>query len=256
MFTAARAALKSDTPLIVIGGGDGTINAMSHVFADSDKTLGILPLGTGNAFARDLGIQTSVEHACSVIVHGKTSPVDMGLANGRPFLNVATVGLSTLIAMGLRPGLKRMLGPMAYLMPAFNALRIVRPFEVHLQGPGVDDHFESMQVVIGNGRFHAGRLPLGPGAGLTTGELVVYGLASRNRAAFARLALNLWSGRHVDLDEVRYYRMTEGTLATTPSRSVTVDGERLLRTPIEFRVDSGALNVRVPLEFDSSEAST
>lgn len=235
--------VSENCPYIIVGGGDGTVGAVARLFADRESVLGVLPLGTGNAFARDLDIPTSVAGACAVLARGQVVDVDMGLIGDRAFVNVATVGLSTLIALNLDSDAKRYLGRLAYLAALVRALALVRPFRVLLQLDGVQHEFESLQVVIGNGRFHAGPFPVSPEASLTGGRLAVYALASRCKADLLRMALRLRGGRHVEMDRVRSFAAQSGQIATRPVRKVTVDGEVCLQTPVRFAIRPGALRV-------------
>lgn len=252
MLRNVRDALDRECPLIVLGGGDGTFGSVDHDFAHRSSVLGVLPLGTGNAFARDLGIRTQVDHACDVIAYGKTSRVDLGLVGDQHFLNVATVGASTMIARRLNRRLKKVFGPIAYLISVYQSLRDVRPFDVRLQLEDERAEFRSLQVVLGNGRFHAGPYLLATDAKLTNEKLLIYALASDRRSALFRLALAVQLGRHVDLHDVKVWRSKKGRLETGEPRTVTVDGELILRTPFDFGVDPGSLQVRTPLEFDET----
>ncbi len=92
----------------------GTLNnAVQHLLGH-DVTLGVLPLGTGNDFARSLGIPPTLENACDIIAGGYTARVGVGLANGRPFLNAASLGLASAIARRRTPRFKRRMGRLAY----------------------------------------------------------------------------------------------------------------------------------------------
>lgn len=242
-------------PYLIVGGGDGTIGAVARFFARRETVLGVLPLGTGNAFARDLRIPTSVPAACEVLAGGEVAEVDMGVIEDRSFVNVATVGLTTLIAQGLDPVAKRRLGKIAYFAALLRALTLVRPFRVTLDLDGDRQEFESLQVVVGNGRFHAGPFPVSPEASLTGGRLAVYALASRRKSDLFRMALRLQGGHHVELDRVRSFAPRAGGMTTDPVRRVTVDGEVCLRTPVRFGILPGALRVAVPVGFGEEEAA-
>jgi diacylglycerol kinase (ATP) len=247
---AVKRQIDAGTPLIITGGGDGTMSSVAHLFAHQKAVLGVLPLGTGNAFARDLGLNGELDHACEAIVNGKVASVDMGLIGDRQFLNVATVGLTTLIACGLNPHLKRAFGKAVYVVSILGALSRLQPFMVKLQLPDGLESFECLQLVIGNGRFHAGPFPISPDATITGGFLAVYALATKNRSSFVRFALHMVNGTHVGLSDVKYFRVQSGILDTAPSQEITVDGEICFRTPRSFSMAERALHVVVPQEFN------
>lgn len=244
-----KKAVESGVPLVIVGGGDGTLSAVARYFVKSKTVMGVLPLGTGNQFARDLGIAADVESACETIAKGKVAEVDLGVAGDDYFLNVATVGLTTLIAEELTNEAKRSLGRLVYLVALSRALRRVRPFKATLTTPEGTHTFETLQIVIGNGRYHAGPFPLAPDATITDGKLTVYALAGTSRWELFRLALNLPGGHQVTLPDVPVYSVSGGSLKTEPIQRVTVDGEIVFKTPIAFGIAPAALRVMVPQSF-------
>jgi len=244
-----REAIAGGVRLVIVGGGDGTLNGVANLFVGTKATLGVLPLGTGNQFARDLGIAPTVEAACNVLVDGHVSTVDMGTVGGGYFLNVATVGLSTLIAEGLNEEEKRKLGRVAYAFATARAMLRVRPFRVALTMPEGRCEVDAMQIVIGNGRFHAGPFPVGPKASIEDGKLTAYVVASRNRWGLIHYALSLPGGHQAALSEVHMFTTTEILLETRPMRRITVDGEILYKTPMRFGVAHKALSVMTPVAF-------
>ena len=242
-------AILSGASLVVVGGGDGTMSSVVKYFVGTQCVLGVLPLGTGNAFARDLSIASDVEIACDVIAKGQASPIDLGIANEQYFVNVATVGLTTLIAKELNNEAKKRYGKFVYLFAITRALMRVRPFQVTLQTAEESRTFQTLQVVIGNGRFHAGPFPLAPDATITDGKLTVYALANASKWTLLRYALNLPGGRHVNLPDVDAIATTRGSIITRPLERVTVDGEISLCTPMHFSIAPHALRVMTPADF-------
>ncbi|CAN5508375.1 lipid kinase YegS [soil metagenome] len=246
-------AIGRKVPTIIAGGGDGTFSAIAKLFENSESTLGVLPLGTGNAFARDLGIATDPETACRVVAEGKRVKVDLGVGAGDVFLNVATMGLTTLVADSLTNDAKRRLGMFVYAAALFNGIRKAKPFLLTLETENDTDEFETLQLVIGNGRYHAGPFPLSPGASIVEGKLSLYALQTTNKAAFLKLGLYLPSGRQCHLPEVHYQDTSGGIATTTPSVRVTIDGEISANTPFKFGIRPGCLPVMVPQSFVESE---
>jgi len=250
LVKAVHDYISQGSPLVIVGGGDGTFGAVAHMFARRQTVLGVLPLGTGNAFARDLHITDTLDASCEAILNGKIASVDMGLIGDRVFVNLATVGLSTKIAMGLNDRAKRKLGKSVYMASVCKALATVEPFHVKLELPGQTEEFESLQVVIGNGRFHAGPFQISPDASLTAGWLSIYALASPHKTAFFKLALHMVMGGKLDLEQVKVFRAQSGTLTTIGPKWVTVDGEIAMTTPVQFGMVPAALRVAVPTSFE------
>lgn len=244
------AAVKGGTPLVIVGGGDGTLSMVARHFVGSRSTLGLLPLGTGNAFARDLGIQASVPFASDVILKGQTRGIDLGQVGNDYFVNVVTVGLTARIVTELTDENKKRFGRAAYFIAMARGLAKVQAFRAKFSCPEKSLEFDTLQVVIGNGRYHAGPFPLAEDASITEGKLSAYALATTNRASFFKLAWALRSGRQAELPEVYSLATVGGRLETTPSRKVVVDGEISTKTPIDFKVVPQAIRVRVPADFE------
>jgi diacylglycerol kinase (ATP) len=188
--------------------------------------------------------------ASDTLINGKIAQVDLGRAGDDYFVNVATVGLTTRIAEELSDEAKKRFGRMVYAFAVFRALSRIRPFKATLLTAEESLSFETLQVVIGNGRFHAGPFPVTPDAQITDRKLSGYALTTNKRSVLFRYALRLWGGRHVDMPEVTAFQTTQGRLETFPPKLVTVDGEISLRTPLEFSVAPKAVRVVVPQSFE------
>ncbi len=244
-----KASVRERIPLIIVGGGDGSLSMASKEIVGSESVLGVLPLGTGNAFARDLGIPSQVEAACKILVEGKVDAVDLGKIRDRYFVNVATAGLTTRVAEELTDEAKRRLGRMVYAFALVRAVATAKPFLAKLTtDEGVFEH-KTLQFVVGSGRFHGGPFPVTPTAQITDRLLNGYLLASGSKGALLKFALHLWGGRQVNLPEVHSFTTKKGKLETSPSVRLTIDGEVGGRTPFEFEIAPGALHVVVPQSF-------
>jgi diacylglycerol kinase (ATP) len=244
-----RAAIKAQVPLVIVGGGDGTLSMVAKDMCGSSSILGVLPLGTGNAFARDLGIAADVREASEVLVRGKVAAVDLGRIDGNYFVNVATVGVTTRIAESLTDEMKKRFGRMVYAIAVFKAVSRVRPFVARITTPDEELTFETLQVVLSNGRHHAGPFPVTPDAHITDRRINGYALTTNKRSVLLKFALRLWGGRHVDLPEVTSFQTTRGRLETQPRKMMTVDGEISLHTPVDFEIAPKAIKVVVPQSF-------
>jgi len=242
----AGEAVRDEVPMVIAGGGDGTFSAIAHLFVNQPTVLGVLPLGTGNAFARDLQIPAEPALASKILTTGQVVSVDIGAIDDDFFVNVATVGLTTKIAEALTNDAKRRYGRMVYLFAIAKAMGQSAPFHARLTLDGQVHEFDTRQVVIGNGKYHAGPFPLSPDAGIREGRLTMYALQTTSKGAFFKLALKLTKGTQRDLPEVFSAEFHRGRLETTPIKKVTVDGEVALRTPIDFACLPKSVRVVVP----------
>lgn len=241
----------ADAPdLLVVGGGDGTVGAAAARVADRPTVLGVLPLGTANDFARTLEIPGDVAAAVEVLTTGHVVDVDLGVAGGATYLNVASVGLSVGVTARLRPGLKKRLGPLAYPVATLAAYRSHEPFTAHLAFPDGDHPplvlRDLLQVAVGNGRHYGGGNAVSPTASLDDGTLDVYAIVRgrlRDHVSIARL---LRDGSFVDHEQVHHLTTTRVVLRTEPELPVNLDGEVTARTPLAFSVRRNAVRVLVP----------
>lgn len=245
LVQGVQEAIANRIPLVCVGGGDGTLSMVAGLFRNSDSVLGLLPMGTGNSLARDLGIPSNLAAATEIATQGKPQSIDLGQVGDTVFVNVATVGLTTLIAENLDPDSKRRFGRAVYLVAMFKAVARGRRFLATLELPDGAQEHRSMQVVVGNGRFHAGPFPITPAAAIDSGRLAGYTVNTSRKAVLLRYALRLWHGSHVDMPEVVPFNVPCVRIATRPIRRITVDGEIKLHTPAEFRSLPGALRVMI-----------
>ena len=241
-------------PLLVVGGGDGTICAAAGFLADLPAAvrpvLGVLPLGTANDFARTLDLPTDVAAAAQVLTTGKVVDVDLGRANGHPFLNVASLGLSVAATQALRPSLKRRLGPVAYPVAALLAYRRHQAFRARLEFPDGDhaplDLGDLLQVGVGNGRHYGGGNTVAPDAGIDDSTLDLYAIAAGRLREHLSLARLLRDGTLVHHDRVQHLVTRSVVLSTDVPMPVNLDGEIATHSPVAFSLQRNAVEVAVP----------
>jgi YegS/Rv2252/BmrU family lipid kinase len=157
---AAEAATRTETVLAC--GGDGTLNAVVKGALKADRltdiTLGVIPAGTGNDFADNIGI-TGVQHAFDVVESGQVRQLDLGIANGRPFLNSCVGGLTAVSSSQTSASLKRRIGVLAYVLTTFSTVQKFESLQLHVTaGPHNDPVWEgdALMLLIGNGRRFPG----------------------------------------------------------------------------------------------------
>ena len=241
-------AIHDQIPLICVGGGDGTLSLVARHFIDSEAVLGVLPLGTGNSLARDLGIPANVQKACEIVLEGAPKAIDLGEVNGRTFVNVATIGLTTRIAEILDPDAKKRFGRAVYIVAIFKAVASHSPFLVDLEIEGEQHQFRTVQIVVGSGRYHGGPFPILPDASIRSGKLAGYVVTGTTRMTLIRYAWRLMRGRLADLPEVFPFEVEELSLSTIPRKRITIDGEVKMSTPAKFRSIPQAIRVMLPQE--------
>jgi YegS/Rv2252/BmrU family lipid kinase len=243
-------AVADGHDLVIVGGGDGTIGCAAGILAGTDATLGVLPLGTANDFARTLEVPPDPAAACAALAHGDVVDVDLGRVDGRAFLNVASVGLSVGVAEALTPRLKRRLGPLAYPVATLRAYRRHRPFTARLEFPHGDHEplelDDLLQVAVGNGRHYGGGNTVAPNAGIDDHTLDVYAIVRGRLREHVSIARLLKDGSFIDHDRVHHVTTRAVRLVTDPVLPVNLDGEVATTTPSLIEVERNALHVVVP----------
>jgi diacylglycerol kinase (ATP) len=237
----------ADADRIVIGGGDGTLSKALPVLLKLNKPLAVLPLGTANDLARTIALPTDPLEAAKIALSGREHAIDIGLANGKPYLNVASVGVASEVIKGQSKALKQTWKVLAYAVSLVQATRRLQPFFVELE---IDDtprwSAAVYQVSIGNGRHHGGGLTVAEDAAIDDGKLDLYvvypGTFWQLFACLTHLRFGLMKkpsvlGRHA---------ATRVKLTTARPREVDADGRFTTETPAEFTLKHKALKVVVP----------
>lgn len=231
---------------VVVGGGDGTINAAALGVIEAGLPLGILPLGTANDLARTLDIPFDLDGAADVIAAGKTRRIDLGLVNGEPFFNVASIGLSAELAQKLTRDIKRRWGRLGYALVAIKVLMQARPFRATIVSETESVHVRTLQIAVGNGRFYGGGNAVEKDAAIDDQHLDLYSLELEKAWKLALMAKSFRYGEHGAWDEVRAVRAKEFDIRTRRPRSVNADGEIVTQTPAHFSIKPCAVTVFAP----------
>lgn len=239
-------AYASQVDLVIVGGGDGTLNAAAAGLMQTGLPLGILPLGTANDFARTLGIPTQLEQAVSIICQGHVRFVDLGEVNGHLFLNVSSIGFSAELARNLTAQAKKRWGVLGYAFAALRILRQSRPFSATLHHEGEAIAIKTVQVSVGNGRFYGGGMTVEQSAVPDDGLLDVYSLELKRSWQLLALFPYLRRGTHGRWRNVRTFSTTALTLHTRRPHYINADGEIIGQTPAQFCLINDALKVLAP----------
>jgi YegS/Rv2252/BmrU family lipid kinase len=237
---------RSNIDLIIVGGGDGTLNAVVDELVETQLPLGIIPLGTANDLARTLGIPNSIPEACRIIAEGDLKYIDLGWVNGKHFFNVASLGLSVKITEKLSKGLKRRLGVLAYAWTALQLLSKTRPFSAMIGIDGQSIKVKTLQIAIGNGRYYGGGMAVAHDAQIDDQRLDLYSLEIQHWWQIFPLLWTLPRGQQGLLSWVRTLNGNEIQIETRKPHSINTDGEITSTTPAMFRVIPGALGVYIP----------
>lgn len=238
---------ESELPLVFVGGGDGTLSLAAGEFAHSQSVVGFVPLGTGNQLAKELGIPTDLAKTAVELAEGKVVSLDLARVNGRPLVTVATVGLSTEIARNLV--LKQQIGKLSYVPAAIKAAIETEPFLYTLKTDDGTTTGTAIQIVIGNGRSHAGPFWTAPDASLSDGLLTCYTVGPMNGKEGAVAAGLALVGMQDRTEGISRFRGSSFELSTQPPLPVIIDGEEAWFDTIQASIEPGALQVLVPKAY-------
>jgi diacylglycerol kinase (ATP) len=232
--------------LVIVGGGDGTLNAAIEGSIETQLPLGILPMGTANDLARTLGIPTSLPEACQVIARGKVRAIDVGWVNGKHFFNVASLGLSVQITERLTKEVKRRWGILAYAFTAAQAIWEARPFRAEIRANNQSFRVKTIQIAVGNGRYYGGGMTVAEDATIDDRRLDLYSLETQHWWQIIALLPAMRQGNHASWPNVRALHSQEIEVYTRKPRPINTDGEITAYTPAKFRVIPKALAVITP----------
>lgn len=246
--TAASEARARGSTIVVAGGGDGTVSSVASAIVGSDAALGILPLGTLNHFAKDVGVPLDLDEAIRAIAGGRTVRVDTGDVNGRPFINNASLGMyASLIAERLA---MQRLGRGKWLAHTLAAARVWRRYHrlhVRLSAHGHERAVPTPFVFVGNNEYQLSGLELGGRKKLDVGRLHVCMAPRMPRRRVARMIVVAIFADIRRLEGFESFTTSEVTLAAGTRLRVSLDGEVImLDSPLEFRIRPQALRVIVP----------
>jgi len=239
---------RKDVDLLIVGGGDGTFNALAEILVEAGLPVGVLPLGTANDLARTLGIPPSLEEACAVIAGGRQHRIDLGSVNGKLFFNVASMGLSTELSRKLTRDEKRRWGVLGYAFRSWDAWRSSRPFRATIVADGKRLQVRSIQISVGNGRFYGGGMAIAEEAVIDDQRLDLYSLEPLGFWRLAAVLPAFRSGPHKRLEPFHCVQAERIEIETSIPMEIDTDGELTTRTPARFHVIPEALSVFVPAD--------
>lgn len=236
---------REAAPEIWVGGGDGTVRESIEHLAGSSATVGLLPLGTGNALALDLGVPTQPQAMVPFLLdRSVVRPIDVGMFNDHVFVTIATIGVTSGVAKSLKGVNKGLLGKWVYLPALVKAIYLARPFTVHLGAEGTSRSVKALQVVVANGSFHGGSFAVTESASLTDGKLSTYVVESSQRRALLRYGMALLRGKHTQMPEVWSAELPDLHLRLNRPRTFVLDGDLFKVQEVTLKVWHKAVQMR------------
>ncbi len=241
----AQAAARKP-PMLILGGGDGTLSCAVDSIVGTDIVFAVLPMGTANSFARTLDIPLDLDGAIDVIANGAPRRIDLGMIDNDYYCNCAAIGLSTKIGGHIPPVLKKTLGRVGYLIWATYQSMKFKSFKLTVTRNGVSETIDALEVRIANGPYHGG-MELVDDADVQSGEIVIQAVVGKSPMqlgwSWMASALKLRARRDTTVE----YSGREMRVETVPPLKVSIDGEVLAKTPFTARIARAVIDVAAPV---------
>jgi diacylglycerol kinase (ATP) len=231
---------------VVICGGDGTLNLAVREFDLENGTLALIPTGSGDDFARVIGIPRKIRAACDNVIDGRVREVDVASANGLRYLGVAGLGFDSEVAELANRDVRFLRGSAVYLYAIFRVLPKFTPRPVRIRTESATRDEQIMFAAIGNTRQYGGGIRITPDASIDDGLLDVCIVHQTTRVELLKTLPKAYTGAHVKSEFVEMTRGREFQFESEQPMAVYADGEPITTTPVTFAIAPQRLKVVVP----------
>ncbi len=241
---AREAVADGGHDAVVAAGGDGTINEVANGLEGSDLPLGVIPIGTANVFAIEIGLRGRIDSVADIIAHGTPQPIYLGRTEGRAFVMMLGVGFDSRAVAGVDLGIKRRFGKLAYVISGLREL--MRGAGEGLRVVADGQRYEAGWVVVSKGAHYGGDFELAPDASLGEAafRLCIFPRARRIDLIGYLIALGL--GRMRSLKTVRFVRATSVTIEGAQGEPIQADGDVIGQLPISVEVGRRPIQLLAP----------
>ena len=240
-------AKKQGYGKIIVCGGDGTIHEAINALVGSDVEMGVLPLGTGNDFARNLGIKEDLEFACNVLYQGKVRHVDVVKVNGKKYYgSVGGIGFDSEVASWANRYKKFTPGINIYTLAILAKLFTFKFKKVEITYDSGNYKGEILMAAFGNTEWYGGGINITPNALMDDGWLDICIVDRINKLKLLLLFPSAFKGKHTKFSEVRLYRSKTISINSETPLHLLGDGELICQTPVSLEVVPRSLRVIAP----------
>ncbi len=242
----AGTVLRDDFDVIAVAGGDGTINEVANGLGPSAPPLAVIPLGTANVLAAEIGLPVDPDLVARTIARAQPTMVNVGTVNGRRFLMMAGAGFDAHVVANVDPVMKRRFGKLAYVWQTFVQFGRYRFPELRVTVDGTA--YPAYSAVVANGHYYGGRFVCAPDARLTEPRLDVCLFTRPGRLNAARYAAALSLGFLPRLPDIRIIQGRHVTVGGPLGEPVQADGDLVSRLPADIALASDGIWVLCPPE--------
>jgi YegS/Rv2252/BmrU family lipid kinase len=240
----AKRAGEAGLDRVVAWGGDGTLNEVAWGLLGTTTALGVLPGGTVNVFAREVGIPRDLEGALDVLVEGEVRRIPVGMANGRPFLLMAGCGIDAEVAFRVKGAFKSTLGALAFWLDGFRMLASypMTPLRIDSAGKSI----VGTAVIVGKTRRYGPRYFITPDAKLDEPKLHVVVFQGGKGRHYLKYLFGVIARAHLGFRDVVHFKTDALTVSAEGSVPYQLDGEPVGHAPLTLGVREGALGLVLP----------
>ncbi|MCW5940978.1 MAG: diacylglycerol kinase family lipid kinase [Fimbriimonadaceae bacterium] len=239
----ASQALAEGATVLAAAGGDGTLNEVLNGAWAGPAEFAVLPIGTGNDFARALSFGTDFDAALNALVNGEPRPVDVGFVNDRAFLNIAGCGFDAMVADRINRGYRSLRGTAAYVAAVVECLCRYRAAEFRILCGDEELVFRAMLCSVANTCSYGGGMRIAPDAQIDDGLFDVAVVRETSRFEFLRAFPSVFRGKHTEHPKYLHRHARWVRVESDPPMPVLVDGEVVGTTPATFTIRPRAIRV-------------
>jgi diacylglycerol kinase (ATP) len=248
----AQAAASKGYDVVAAAGGDGTVNEVMNGLVGTNTALAVLPVGTVNIWARELGLSMELKRAATNFLDAHLEKIDVGKAGNRYFLLMAGIGFDAAVTAIINPQEKKQLGVLAYVKQAVQLAWRFPGITSHIRIDGKRIRGRVLMVVIGNSQLYGGVVKLTAHAIINDGLLDVCIIKGRSMLTAPLRLISIFTRRYNQDPKVEYYRAKRIQIKGKKVMAVQVDGDYLGVTPMNFQVVPSGLWVLVPPSADAT----
>jgi diacylglycerol kinase (ATP) len=250
----AQQAAAAGYNAVVAAGGDGTVNEVMNGLVGTSTALGVLPLGTVNIWAREMGLSMDMLKAAAILAESKLTSIDVGMAGNRYFLLMAGIGFDAAVTATVNAAEKKRIGALAYIKQAVQVAWNFRGTRPRLKIDGKRVRGKILMVTIGNSQLYGGVVKFTAHATIDDGLLDICVIKGEGMLSAPRRLISIFA-RHYNRDpKVQYYRGSTIEIRGQRGKSlpIQIDGDYLGQTPMTFRVVPNSLTILMPPNADRS----
>jgi len=239
----AGQAVEQGANIVTAAGGDGTLNEVINGIVGSGAICALLPLGTGNDFARHIGLNTDLDRSVRNLFEGQPQPVDLGRAGDRWFVNIAGCGFDALVAERINRGVRHLHGAAAYVVAVCQCLRTFKAAQMSLVLDGRQMETRAVMCSVANASSYGGGMLVAPGAKIDDGLFDICLLLDAGRIEFLRAFPRVFKGTHISHPKVTMLTAAEISINSVPPLPILIDGDVVGTTPVTFTMHRHALQM-------------